>query len=77
VVGYAFSFGGAPEGSTETTFIGTENFFLIDTEDYAFFAYNSAFAAATVTIVAGTLAGMYLFVRKQVIITLELNSWYS
>lgn len=57
VVGYAFSFGGAPDGSTETTFVGNTNFFLKDTEDYAFFAYNSAFAAATVTIVAGTLAG--------------------
>lgn len=28
----------------------------MNTEEYAFFAYNSAFAAATVTIVAGTLA---------------------
>lgn len=36
--------------------IGNANFFLMDTQDYAFFAYNSAFAAATATIVAGTLA---------------------
>jgi len=56
VVGYAFAFGGAPAGSTETTFVGNTGFFLKDVDDYAFFSYNSAFAAATVTIVAGTLA---------------------
>ena len=56
VVGYAFAFGGAAPGSTETSFVGNANFFLRDTTDYAYFAYNSAFAAATVTIVAGTLA---------------------
>lgn len=48
-MGYAFAFGGAEEGSEATTFVGNANFFLIDTVDYAFFAYNSAFAAATVS----------------------------
>lgn len=58
VVGYAFAFGGTSlvADGGGTTFVGNSNFFLMDTEDYAFFAYNSAFAAATVTIVAGTLA---------------------
>uniref|UniRef100_A0A7S3LF15 Ammonium transporter n=1 Tax=Amphora coffeiformis TaxID=265554 RepID=A0A7S3LF15_9STRA len=56
VVGYAFAFGGAASGSTETTFVGNTGFFLQGVDDYAFFSYNSAFAAATVTIVAGTLA---------------------
>ena len=55
-MGYAFAYGGTDANSTATSFVGNANFFLMDTRDYAFFAYNSAFAAATVTIVAGTLA---------------------
>lgn len=55
-VGYAFAFGGADPQSSQKTFVGTENFFLIDEDDYAFFLFQYAFSAASATIVAGTLA---------------------
>ena len=55
-VGYAFAFGGSDYSSTEKTFVGRENFFLMDVDDYAFFLFQYAFSAASATIVAGTLA---------------------
>lgn len=60
-VGYAFTFGGQNDhdaGHDSITFLGTENFFLrgIRNEDLAFWFFEYAFSAASVTIVAGTLA---------------------
>lgn len=51
--GYAFAFG---DGSNPNPFIGTTNFFLNGVEDLAFWMFQYAFSAASVTIVAGTLA---------------------
>jgi Amt family ammonium transporter len=65
VCGYAFAYGNTEVGignpkvvnsTRSTTFIGTEHFFLLDFDDYAFWMYQYAFAAASTTIVAGTLA---------------------
>lgn len=54
--GYAFAFGGDDLASPNKTFIGTKGFALVGVEDYAFFMFEYAFSAASVTIVAGTLA---------------------
>lgn len=58
-VGYAFAFGGETNPNadkTTTTFIGTENFFGTGELDYSFYFFQYTFSAASVTIVAGTLA---------------------
>jgi len=55
-VGYAFSFGGDDPDSSNKTFIGNANFFLIGVEDYGYWLFQYAFSAASATIVAGTLA---------------------
>lgn len=58
-VGYAFAFGGETNPNADkskTTFIGTENFFGLGELDLAFFFFQYTFSAASVTIVAGTLA---------------------
>ncbi|CAB9503540.1 Ammonium transporter 1 member [Seminavis robusta] len=61
--GYGFAFGGdhsrstLREGaSTTATFMGLDNFFGTGDMDLAFFFFQYTFSAATVTIVAGTLA---------------------
>jgi ammonium transporter, Amt family len=56
-VGFAFSYGGQ-NNRTDTTFIGSADFFSIDHEniDYAFWWYQYTFCAASATIVAGALA---------------------
>lgn len=64
IFGYAFAYGGTngvilqDEFNTvrPNTFIGSENFFLVDFDNYAFWLYQYAFAATSTTIVAGTLA---------------------
>ena len=54
VTGFAFAFGG---GSSEgKSFIGSRNFFFMGDIDPAFWFFEYAFSAASVTIVAGTLA---------------------
>mmetsp|Transcript_7037 Transcript_7037/g.15302 ORF Transcript_7037/g.15302 Transcript_7037/m.15302 type:complete len:635 (+) Transcript_7037:405-2309(+) len=55
-VGYAFAFGGSFVGDGRTTFIGTENFFLMGVEKDSFWLFQFAFCATSATIVAGTLA---------------------
>jgi ammonium transporter, Amt family len=54
-VGYAFAFGG-DDINDGITFLGTENFFLVGSIDYAFWFFQYCFAGAAVTIIAGTLA---------------------
>lgn len=56
MVGYAFAFGGQNAESPNKTFVGSQNFFLMDVDDYAYWLFQYAFSAATATIVAGTLA---------------------
>ena len=55
-VGYAFAFGGDDSSSPDKSFIGCSNFFLMDEDNFAFFLFQLAFAAASATIVAGTLS---------------------
>ena len=59
-VGYAFAFGGDAT-ATGTTFIGTENFFGMGDIHLPTFFFQYTFAAASVTIVAGSLAEVRLY----------------
>jgi ammonium transporter, Amt family len=54
-VGFAFAFGGQNK-SQGATFIGTENFFLTNYENYTFWFYECSCTSTAVTIIAGTLA---------------------
>lgn len=56
VLGFALAFGGNDPASSEKTFVGTSNFFVMDVDDLAFWLFQYAFSAASATIVAGTLA---------------------
>mmetsp|Transcript_8401 Transcript_8401/g.18395 ORF Transcript_8401/g.18395 Transcript_8401/m.18395 type:complete len:582 (+) Transcript_8401:214-1959(+) len=62
-VGFAFAWGSSnlpgqqsTVDSSSTSFIGTTNFFLTETDEKAFFLFQYAFAATSATVVAGTLA---------------------
>ena len=56
-VGYAFAFGGTFGSDVGgTTFIGKDNFFLMNVENDSFWLFQFAFCATSATIVAGTLA---------------------
>jgi Ammonium Transporter Family len=54
--GFALAFGGSNYDNPQKTFMGTANFLLWDVQDLSFWLFNYAFSAASVTIVAGTLA---------------------
>lgn len=54
-IGYALAYGG-DDSTKGATFIGTKNFLLTGEVDYAFWFFQYCFAAANVTIIAGTLA---------------------
>ena len=59
VCGYGFAFGGETSrsaGDAGTTFIGLSNFFSTGDYDLPFYFFQYTFSAASVTIVAGTLA---------------------
>ena len=53
--GFAVAYGG-DDATMDATFIGTKNFALYGEVDYAFWFFENCFAAANVTIIAGTLA---------------------
>lgn len=55
VLGWAMAFGGE-NGEKGFTFAGNANFFLTGEVDYAVWFFQYAFSAASVTIIAGTLA---------------------
>jgi Amt family ammonium transporter len=55
ITGYAFAYGGDTTTS-EWTFIGAENFFLMGEVNHGFWFFQFAFACALSSIVAGTIA---------------------
>ena len=82
--GYAFAYGG-DDTNKGRTFIGTENFALIGEVDYALWFFQYCFAAANVTIIAGTLAERcqmsayfsYCFTMAAVIYPFIVHSMWS
>jgi Amt family ammonium transporter len=82
--GFAFAFGG-DDVTMGATFIGTKNFALTGDVDYAFWFFENCFAAATVTIIAGTLAERcqmsayfaYSFVMAAIIYPFIVHSIWS
>ena len=82
--GYAFAYGG-DDTNKGRTFIGTENFALIGEIDYALWFFQYCFAAANVTIIAGTLAERcqmtayfaYSFVMSALIYPFVVHSIWS
>jgi len=55
ITGYAFAYGG-DTSTSEKTFIGNRNFFLMGEVNHAFWFFQFAFACALSSIVAGTIA---------------------
>jgi len=55
ITGYAFAYGG-DTSTSEKTFIGSANFFLMGDVNHAFWFFQFAFACALSSIVAGTIA---------------------
>jgi len=55
ITGYAFAYGG-DEATSNKTFVGNTNFFMIGEIDHAFWFFQFAFACALSSIVAGTIA---------------------
>jgi len=55
ITGYAFAYGG-DTSTSEKTFIGNANFFLMGDVNHAFWFFQFAFACALSSIVAGTIA---------------------
>jgi Amt family ammonium transporter len=56
MTGYAFAYGGDGVETSEWTFIGKENFFLMGDINHAYWFFQFAFACALSSIVAGTIA---------------------
>lgn len=71
-IGYGLAFGGSDPTSPIKTFMGNQNFFLMDSPDLSFWVFQFAFSAASATIVAGALAErcqMVAYVGYSIVLT--------